>query len=420
MPLSRSAGTATASALLVATLALTLVGPAIGKPKTPLTVEVSAHPAHTVSYDWTLTKTATPGGTISTTDSQTNVTYEVIANRDDGTTSEWTVRGEVAVNNSAKHAFDDVVATATADGAACTVDGDGAVGQVPASTTSTVSYVCTYDSKGPGAKPKVDVEVSWKGGYKALKSAPVSFTKPDKTIDGAVNVTDAFDGAAPELLSGGEGLTESKTFTYTRTLATPKTGCRVYPNTAHLESVLSKKKGEKGNEPETASAEVTICRPKTPAPIISTQEVTPPTQVASVAPTPRAKRAPRTRLRITKRGPRRAVAGSLVRYRITVSTRTKVAARRVVVRDILPAGMVLARRVPGIQVKGRQLIWTTRGLTRKRSITKIVVLRVLKSARGTRCNRADAIARNASRVRTRSCTRIVQPKPKTVSPAVLG
>ena len=132
------------------------------------------------------------------------------------------------------------------------------------------------------------------------------------------------------------------------------------------------------------------------------------------------RKAPRSRLRIGKRGPRRAAAGSLVRYRITVSARSKVAARRVVVRDILPRGMVLAKRTKGLRVKGRQLIWTVRGLSRKRSVSRIVTLRVLKSTRGTRCNRADAIARNASRVRTRSCTKIVQPKPKTVSPAVLG
>jgi len=420
MPLSRSAGTATASALLVATLALTLVSSAIAKPKTPLTLDVSAHPAHTVSYDWSLTKTAMPGGMINTTDSETDVTYEVAASRDGGTTSEWTVDGKIDVHNAAKHALTDALATVTADGAVCTVGGGGVIGHLPAGTASELTYTCTYGSEGPGATPKVDVEVAGKGGYKALKTVYVSFVAPEKTINGAVNLTDAFDGAAPRPLGGGERLTESKTFIYTRTLPTPKTGCRVYRNTAHLESVPSKKKGEKGGESETASAEVTVCRPTTPAPVVRTKEVTPPTRVAPAAPRPRAKRTPRTRLRITKRGPRRVVAGSLVRYRITVSARTKVAARRVVVRDILPAGMVLARRVPGVRVKGRQLIWTSRGLTRKRSISKIVTLRVLKSTRGTRCNRADAIARNASRVRTRSCTKVVRPKPKTVSPAVLG
>jgi uncharacterized repeat protein (TIGR01451 family) len=191
----------------------------------------------------------------------------------------------------------------------------------------------------------------------------------------------------------------------------------VYPNTAHLQSVPPTKTGK---ESETAIAEVTVCRKAPPTPTGS-QQVTAPAQVASAAPKPTVtRRAPRARLRIAKRGPRRARAGSLVRYRITVSTRSKVAARGVVVRDILPSGLVLAKHTPGVRVKGRQLRWTVRGLSRKRSVTRIVTLRVLKSARGTRCNRADAVARNASRVRTKSCTRIVQPKSKPVSPAVLG
>jgi len=123
---------------------------------------------------------------------------------------------------------------------------------------------------------------------------------------------------------------------------------------------------------------------------------------------------------LSKRSALTATAGSLVRYRIIVSTLGRVAARNVRVRDILPRGMVLATRRRGVTVKGRNLIWSARGINRTRSLTKIVTLRVLTGTAGTRCNRADAVASNASRVRTRSCTRIVQPKSKPVTPAVLG
>jgi len=417
-PTQRSAATAAASTVLAATLALAFAGTAIGKPTAPLAVDATAHPTHTVTYDWSLTKTAQPGGMISTTDNETNVTYEVVATRDGGTASQWTLSGEVGLRNGAEYAFREVVARVIADGASCDVEDDGSVGTLPGGASSTLSYTCTYDAAGPGESPRVEVDVVWQGGGKAVTSVPVAFVKPQKILNDAVDVTDAFDGGSPELLDGGAGLTESRTFTYDRTLATPDADCRAYPNTVHLESVPSTKKGE-GEESETASAEVTVCRETPPAPT-STGQIAP-VQVASAAPKPKAtRRAPRARLRIAKRGPRRARAGSLVRYRITVSTRSKVAARRVIVRDVLPSGLVLATRARGVRVEGRQLTWTVRGLNRKRSVSRVVTLRVLKSARGTRCNRADAIARNASRVRTRSCTRIVQPKSKPVSPAVLG
>jgi hypothetical protein len=63
MPLTpRSAAAAAASALLAATLALSVVGTAFGKPTAPLAVDATAQPTHTLTYDWSLAKTSRPGG----------------------------------------------------------------------------------------------------------------------------------------------------------------------------------------------------------------------------------------------------------------------------------------------------------------------------------------------------------------------
>ena len=58
-----------------------------------------------------------------------------------------------------------------------------------------------------------------------------------------------------------------------------------------------------------------------------------------------------TQLGISKVGPRVAEAGSVVRYRITVTNRGQVIANQVVLRDVLPNGFALVGRVNGVTLR---------------------------------------------------------------------
>jgi len=152
--------------------------------------------------------------------------------------------------------------------------------------------------------------------------------------------------------------------------------------------------------------------PVAPAPAPAIPAAVPPiTQVAAAA--------PRTRLQVIKRGPKRARAGSRIRFTIIIRNRTRVVARNVVVTDRLPRGMVLAKRNKGLRINGRNLSIRVGSIGPKRTIRRTVTVNVLRSSRGRRCNVATANASNANRVRARACTRVIRVVRK-IAPAVTG
>ncbi len=148
---------------------------------------------------------------------------------------------------------------------------------------------------------------------------------------------------------------------------------------------------------------------------------TQPTALIPVSATPRAKPRPAipARLRITKRGPKRARAGKRIKYTIIVRNTSRVRARNLVIRDRLPAGMVLTRRNRGVRQNGRNLIIRVGSLAGRRSVRRVVTVQLLRTTKGRRCNVATANASNAKRVRARSCTRVSRVVQK-VLPAVTG
>ena len=178
-------------------------------------------------------------------------------------------------------------------------------------------------------------------------------------------------------------------------------------------------------EKKDVDVELTIDFPACETPQTPTQPTTTTTPEAQLIPvsTPAVRASPRraipARLRIVKRGPRQARAGKRIRYVITVRNTSRVRARRVVIQDRLPAGMVLAKRTRGMTVRGRTIIMRVGSLGPRRTIRRVVTVRVLNGTGGRRCNRAIANAANARLVRTRVCTRIRRIAPR-VLPAVTG
>jgi uncharacterized repeat protein (TIGR01451 family) len=124
-------------------------------------------------------------------------------------------------------------------------------------------------------------------------------------------------------------------------------------------------------------------------------------------------------LRVDKRGPARATAGQVVTYRITVRNRGAAAAQRVVLRDVLPSGYTLSRRVRGATFRSGTLTWNLGTLARGRSRTVALQVRIGRSVAGRRCNLALASARGVATVRDTACTRVAAVA-GAVQPAVTG
>ncbi|MDH3225584.1 MAG: thioester domain-containing protein, partial [Thermoleophilia bacterium] len=127
----------------------------------------------------------------------------------------------------------------------------------------------------------------------------------------------------------------------------------------------------------------------------------------------------RANLRVTKRGPRRVRSGRRTTYVIRVRNTSRVVARKVVLRDLLPSGMVLARRTRGMSIKGRTVSIRIGSIGPRRTVTRRVVVSVLSQTRGRRCNRITVSSNNARSRGARTCTTVTR-SVRRVSPAVTG
>jgi uncharacterized repeat protein (TIGR01451 family) len=384
-----------------------------------LVVTKTAVPTYTQTFDWTITKQATPATQTVGTD-QATVNYEVVVTKSAPVDSDFRVTGQITLTNP-----NPVTVTDELPGATCQVTGGEGV-TVPARAgqtngTATVDYACTRPDKVDGTNtatatwtwtPKQLEEFGLNGEepgpQTASGTAPVVFGAPSSVVNDAVDVLDAFNGAVtPETLASG--LTESRTFTYPRTVAVPASGCTTYPNVA---SVVN------GSFRRDAAAQAEVCRTVVPPPAPPVGPSGTPSTPVGPSGTP-VRPAARASLAITKRGPGRATAGQLVPYTITVRNTGRAAARGVVITDTMPAGMTLARRSAGVRMVGGRLTWRAGTLAPRASRTVRVQLRLDSQAQGSRCNVAQATAQNARRVSDTVCTRVT-PIARRVQPAVTG
>ncbi len=335
------------------------------------------------SYDWTITKQASPPS-ITTPNDTATFSYTVTATKSEPTDNNFTVTGVITVKNPGKKAVSGVTVTdAIKNGPACVVP-NGTNLTVPAHGTINLPYTCSLTSKTDGTNKAT---ATWSGGS-AYTTVPFTFGAPSSVANDAVDVSDRFSNGPTTILDGGAGITASKVFTYERTVAVPATGCLTYPNVATVTSAQEFTR--------EASAQVEVCR--TPPPPVPPTTPTPP-QVIGVQ---------SASLAVTKRGPRLARAGTVVTYAITVrNTNPTNAATSVVVSDLLPVGYSVAQRPKGTKFLKGRLVWNLGTLAAGASKTVKVKIRLDRSAAGTRCNTGVASAGNAPTVRARACTRVL-------------
>jgi uncharacterized repeat protein (TIGR01451 family) len=134
----------------------------------------------------------------------------------------------------------------------------------------------------------------------------------------------------------------------------------------------------------------------------------------AVAPAPPAARPaagprPSARLRIRKTGPGTVVFPRTIPYTLTVTNRSRVIARGVVVRDPVPEGASLRRLPARARLVRGAVVWRLGDLAPGERVTVRLRLRADVLDAGRVVNVATASASNAATVRARAVTRVVAP-----------
>jgi len=226
-----------------------------------LEVSKTANPAFKRTYAWTIAKRVDKtlvkqvGGTAT-------FYYSVDVNQTGFTDSEWVVKGTITVNNP--NDWQSVALTSLSDavnnGGSCSLDNPSqATASVPANSSITANYTCTYATTPSSASGTNTATASWDklAAYTPDGSAQgmqdFSFTTPTTTVNKTIQVTDTFNGTTTTLgtLTATDAAPFTSTsFTYPRTIAIPTNGCVDYPNTATIVQTG-----------QTASQSVRVCGP---------------------------------------------------------------------------------------------------------------------------------------------------------------
>jgi uncharacterized repeat protein (TIGR01451 family) len=343
-----------------------------------LTITKTANPSYIRAYDWSITKAAGPAS-VTTTAASATFNYTVVVTKSAATDSGWTVTGVISVANPNVNSVSNVTVSEKGvdNGGACVLNSTGSLGTLTQSQTGSVAYTCTYAAAPTFPAGTNTAQVTWtmpaSGSPQLTQTASVIqsfvFGAPTTTVHDAVDVGDLFDGGAPLVFSGGSGLTASKTFAYTRTVAVPASGCRVYDNTATVTAT------DVPSYTRSAKATVQACRQ------------TPPVHEAGV---------PKTSISLSKRAMSAVVkAGGTASYTIVWKNTGNAAARNVVICDDLPSRLTFVS-AKGAAFKNGKACWTRKSVARGATLIFRVVARVDATVGNEKLvNVATATASNA-------------------------
>jgi uncharacterized repeat protein (TIGR01451 family) len=357
-----------------------------------LQISKTATPSFTRAYDWTITK-AVDKTTVTTAADSATFTYTVVATKSAATDSGYAVTGTISVTNPNVNSVSNVqvLEKGVDNGGVCVLGASGALGTLAKDQTGTVSYTCTYAAPPAPAAGTNTAQVSWTmpdGGspqvvHSASVSQPFAFGDPTTVVHDAVNVGDIFDGAAPVTFADGAGLTSSRTFTYSRTVPVPASGCRVFDNTANITAT------DVPSYSKDASATVQTCR-KTP-PVV-------PAGVPS-----------RTTISLTKHAASsRVKAGGTALFTIVWKNTGKAAAKHVVICDNLPEHMTFVSAARASYRDGK-VCWMRRSVASGTALTFRVVARVDAGVGNVKLvNVATATAGNAKPARAEAPVRALR------------
>lgn len=410
--------TDTSSAPNSADASVTVCREAIGVTVDSTTVFARAH-------TWAIAKSA------SYTAGDATASYSVSATKSAPVDSGHAVTGTITATNPTDATISGISATATVAGTPCTVE-SGTKSATANGGTATFTYTCEVDAATAGT---VDATVSY-GTPQANRTGSSDFTfgEPTTVTGNAIDVLDTFNNGTPVILENGAAITESTTFTYTRPVPMPAAStCHDIPNV-----VVGTAPGTTIPVTGEADASVHVCTPQIPPTTPETPPTTPETPQTPTTPQSPTSPQPQTpstnvpvqvrvagvakgtaRLSIIKVGPASAKAGSVITFSIRVRNTSKVAATRVVIRDILPAGYTVVR-APGATITRGRPVWNVGNLAPGATKTVTIRVRIGKNVSGSRINRATAVAANAAQVAARRTTKVARVAGAIVIPRVTG
>jgi uncharacterized repeat protein (TIGR01451 family) len=373
-----------------------------------LTITKTATPAFTRTYTWAASKSVDQT-TITTANDTATANYTVVATKSAPTDSGWIVTGSISVNNPNSYPMMNVVVSeqGVTNGGVCILSNSGQIGTLAATSSVSVPYTCSYAAAPSPAAGTNTANVTWQmpeaGSVPGAKGSasvttPFVFAVPTTVLHDSANVTDLFDSGAATPIAGGTDINATTTFTYSRTLTVPATGCQVYDNTAAVVPTDS-------GAASTATAQVTVCRavppvtpPATPVPPVtppvttSVPPVTPPVHTATKTSTPPSK----TTVSLKKHADASTVkAGGIVSFTIIYKNTGKASAKHVVICDDLPNQMSFVS-ASGATFKNGKACWKRTFVHKGATLTFRVVARVNANAGGAKIvNVATATASNA-------------------------
>ena len=223
-----------------------------------LTIEKTAVPSFTRAFDWSI-DTSVDQTSIVTAADEATFNYTVVATKGAAQDSGWTVSGVITISNP-----NTVAVTITSltdaieddpDFADCVLTAPATIG---AGATINVDYTCTFESDPTETADSNTARISWTDpntGQPKDAFFDQSFTwgDPSEVIDDEVDVTDTFNGGAPETLGT---VSETTTFgPYPRTVPVPARGCASFSNTATVVETA----GSDADNSDTVT--VSVCRP---------------------------------------------------------------------------------------------------------------------------------------------------------------
>ncbi len=224
-----------------------------------LTVSKTATPSFTRTYNWSIAKSVDKTLVEQVGGGTATFNYTVNVSETGFKDSDWQVTGKITVTNPNDwEAITADVSDAVDNGGTCNVSGGSGV-SVPASSSVTLDYTCTYASAPSPSSGTNTATAKWDSTKfftpdgSASGTADFTFGAPTNLVNQMVTVTDTFNSVTMTLGTLTATDTQpfaSKAFTYSHTVNVPTFNCVTYPNTATIV--------ETG---QTAKASVEVCGP---------------------------------------------------------------------------------------------------------------------------------------------------------------
>jgi hypothetical protein len=236
-----------------------------------LKVSKTASPSFTRTYTWGIGKSVDKTQ-VDTSGGAAKFKYTVKVTHDSGTDSLWEVTGTIKVENP--NEWEPITLTGVADeidnGGSCSITSGSTIASIPASSSVTLGYKCTYASAPSPTSFTNKATANWDKTAASTPDGEASgketgeFNTPTTVVHNSVSLSDLYTtepsplplGFSAALSSGAlpsGTISSSGTYTYTYVVTVPH-GCMTLNNTASLVAT------DEATYKKSDSTSATVCR----------------------------------------------------------------------------------------------------------------------------------------------------------------